>query len=123
VIEITDFFLAFQDEESEECCTEDVGSFSGKYWSPTADVHASARILWEIVVGCSSDQCELNRSLPSFVLELIGESQSMYSIATKSFAPIFETRKQNDFKIIEGVEAMEVSSFVNWIEWCERLIE
>jgi hypothetical protein len=124
VIEITDFFMKrFLDEESDECCTEYVESFSGEPWSPTADVRAFARILREIVVGRSSDQCELNRRFPSFVLEPIEEGQSADSKPVKSFADIFETLKQNDFKIVEGVDVMEVSTFVKWIESCEELIE
>jgi hypothetical protein len=123
-IEITNFFLkSFEAEKSEECHTEYVEGFSGERWSPSDDIQAFTRILCEIVLDSSPDLCELNRSVPSFVLELIKEGQSTDSIPTKSFADIFETLKKNDFKIAEGVEVMEVSSFVNWIEWCERLIE
>jgi hypothetical protein len=124
VIEITDFFMkSFEDEESDECCTEYLENLSGEGLRPNADVRAVGRILWEIAVGRSSDQCELNRSFPSFVLELIEEGQSTDLRPTKSFADIFETLEENDFRIVQGVDVMEVSKFVNWIEWCERLIE
>jgi hypothetical protein len=54
---------------------------------------------------------------------LIKEGQSTDSIPTKSFADIFKTLEQNDFRIVEGVDVQEVRKIVNWIEWCERLIE
>jgi hypothetical protein len=124
LITISDFFMkSIEDEASDESCTEYVESFSGKCWRPTADVCAFAKILLEIVVVRSSDECELTPILPSFVFTLIEECQSAESTSRISFADIFDILKQNDFNIVEGVDVKKVSDFVDWIERCERLIE
>jgi hypothetical protein len=41
----------------------------------------------------------------------------------ESFTDILKTLKQNDFKIVEGVEIEAVSTFVRWIEFSETLTE
>jgi hypothetical protein len=101
----------------------EVGGFSGESWRPAADVKAFAELLSRIVIGDSAQESESSLSVPVFVWNLIERGQSLDSNATLSFADIFETLKDNDFRILEGVDSKEVSNFVSWIEFSETLTE
>jgi hypothetical protein len=102
---------------------EELGGFSGEGWRPGADVRAFAELLSRIVIDDSAEDSESNLSVPAFVLKIIERGQSLDSKATLSFVDIFNTLKDNDFRILEGVDSKEVSKFVNWIEFSESLRE
>jgi hypothetical protein len=97
--------------------------FSEENWTPKADVEAFARILSEIVVGVSGEEGIHSPGIPSFIWKIIERGQSGDLKRVEPFHDIFETLKQNEFKIMEGVDAEQVSSFVRWIEISETLID
>jgi hypothetical protein len=55
------------------------------------------------------------------VLNVIERGQSLDSDAKLSFVEIFETLKDNHFRILERVDSKYGSSFVSWIEFSEAL--
>jgi serine/threonine protein kinase len=101
----------------------EVGGFSGEGWRPAADVRAFAELLSRIVIGDSAEEGGCSLSVPEFVLNIIKRGQSLDSNAKLSFVGIFETLKDNDFRILEGVDSKEVWNFVSWIEFSEGLTE
>jgi hypothetical protein len=119
VIQITEFGLnGYQD-----AVEMDIGGFSGESWTPTVDVRAFTRILSEIVVGASAEQGCGSSGIPSFVLEIIENGESVDLKRVKSMSNILKILKLHDFKIMERVDVEEVSNFVKWIEKSETLIE
>jgi hypothetical protein len=97
-----------------------LGGFSGEGWTPEKDVRAFVSILLGIVFGDpQQDDASIHTSIPAFVSEMIGSGLSPLSISCYSFNTILEILKQNDFKIEDGVDSAEVSSFVNWVESAE----
>jgi hypothetical protein len=101
----------------------EVGGFSGEGWRPAVDIRAFAELLSRIVIGDSAEERGYSLSVPIFVLNIIERGQSLDSNAKLSFIDIFETLKDNDFRILEGVDSKEVSNFVSWIEFSEALTE
>jgi hypothetical protein len=79
----------------------EVGGFSGESWRPGADVRAFAELL----------------------LEKIERGQSWGSNVKLPFVNIFKSLKDNDSRILEGVDLKGVSDFVRWIEFPEALTE
>jgi hypothetical protein len=61
----------------------------------------------------------LQAGIPGFVAEIIDEWLGEFSDKKRSFVDIFQTLKQNDPRIMEGVDDKEVHTFVNWIEMRE----
>jgi hypothetical protein len=115
----------------------DGGGFSGESegegWSPQADVSAFARLLFEIVAGCSSPpppsraatadedgdgdwEVIVPPDVPSFVSEIIEGGLRPIAGKELSFIAIIETLKANDFRIVAGVDSDEVSAFVSGVE-------
>jgi hypothetical protein len=124
MIQISDFCTkSLIDLESTRGVEADVGGFSGESWRPKADVRAFTVILWEIAAGTSGGQDGRSPDVPSFISRIIERGQSADLKSTESFADILRTLKENDFKIMEGVDSQEVSNFVSWIEWSETLTE
>jgi hypothetical protein len=105
-----------------EAMTE-VGGFSGESWRPVADVRAFAELVSRIIIGDSAEKGGSSLSVPGFVLDMIERGEFLDSNAKLSFVDIFETLKNNDFRILDGVDSTEVSSFVSWIEFTERLTD
>jgi serine/threonine protein kinase len=101
----------------------EVGGFSGEGWRPDADVRAFTELLSRIVIGDSAEERGCSLSVPEFVFDMIERGQSSDSKATLSFVDIFEIMKENDFRILEGIDSTEVSNFVRWIEFSEALTE
>jgi serine/threonine protein kinase len=101
----------------------EVGGFSGEGWSPSADVRAFTELLSRIVIGNSAGERGINPSVPAFIVKMIERGQSSDSNAKLSFVDIFETLKDKDFRILEGVDSTEVSKFMRWIEFSEALTE
>jgi hypothetical protein len=54
---------------------------------------------------------------------MIERGTSLDSGPKLSFVEIFETLKENDFRILEGVDSKAISNFVSWIEFTEALAE
>jgi hypothetical protein len=75
------------------------------------------------VIGNSAEKRGSGLSVPVFVLTMIKRGQSFDSKAPLSFVDIFNTLKDNDFRILEGVDSKEVSNFVKWIAFSETLTE
>jgi hypothetical protein len=101
------------------------GGFSGKRWSPWADVSAFAMLLFEIVAGCSSPSAPPSAAerdgeviippgVPAFVSEIIEKALRPIPGTELSFIAIFETLKENNFRIV--ADSDEVSSFVSGVE-------
>jgi serine/threonine protein kinase len=124
LIQICDFCVkSFSEIGCNSEVMAEVGGFSGGDWRPAGDVRAFAKLLSKIVISDSADESECRLSVPGFVLEMIERGQSLDPNATLSFVDIFETLKNNDFEILQGVDSTEVSKFVSWIEFSEALTE
>jgi serine/threonine protein kinase len=124
LIQICDFYVKSLSEiiGYSEAISE-VGGFSGEFWKPNADVGAFAELLSRIVIENSAKESRCSLLVPEFVLEMIERGQSLGSTAKLSFVDIFEILKDNNFRILEGVDSEEVSNFVSWIEFTEALTE
>jgi hypothetical protein len=124
LIQICDFCVKTLSEVGDNSKTRaEVGGFSGECWRPAADVIAFTELLSRIVIGDSAEERGSSLSVPGFVMKLIESGQSLDPNATLSFVDIFETLKDHDFRILEGVDSKEVSNFVSWIEFSEALTE
>jgi hypothetical protein len=104
-----------------------VEPFSGKEWNPSVDISGFASLLSEITVDCTpnssvcSKEDPLPRSpVPRFVLDIIEAGRSQKSHCQLSFIDIIDRLKANDFQILSGVDAEEVSTFVRWVESSEE---
>jgi hypothetical protein len=113
----------FTDAECEERTESDFANYSDESWGLQADMLGFARILSEIVVGRSFEGNGHFEVIPSFVSKMIQRGQCRDLTIVESFASILAILKRNDFKIVEGVDIEEVSTFVNLIEFSEMLIE
>jgi hypothetical protein len=124
VIQICDFCVKSLSEVggNSEAIVE-VGGLSEESWRPEADVRGFAELVSKIVIGGSSEESRTSQSIPTFVLKMIEQGQSSDSKATVSFVEIFETLQSEEFRILDGVDSNEVSTFVSWIELSERLTE
>jgi hypothetical protein len=85
------------------------------------DIYGFASILFEIVFG-RPVQCELYvpADVPYFISKIIETGLLLSSKRQYSFHDIFEILKQYDFKITDGVDSEEVSTFVSWVESAEK---
>jgi hypothetical protein len=103
------------------------GEGEGQGWSPQADVSAFAMLLFEIVAGrpwsrpsdaMADTEVIVPPGVPSFVSEMIegGLQRRARPRRELSFIAIIETLKENDFRIVSGVDSDEVSAFVSGIE-------
>jgi hypothetical protein len=101
------------EEEEEET---QIGSFSNTRWTPKMDIHAFASILFELVVGRpAKNERSVPRNIPRFVREIIERGLWMKSKREFTFHSIFKRLKQNEFRIEEGIDSAEVSSFVSCV--------
>jgi hypothetical protein len=124
LIEICDFCeKSLSDVGGNSEAMAEVGGFSGEDWRPAADVRAFAELVSRIVQGDSAEEIGCSLSHPPFVVNIIERGRSLDSHAKLSFVEIFETLKDNDFRILEGVDSKEVSNFVRWIESSEALTQ
>jgi hypothetical protein len=92
-------------------------------WSPDQDICGFGLILFEIIVGhpmmlsgVANSQTTLPADLPMFVLELIEIRQSPGLGMVRSFNDIFNILKENDLKILSGVDSADVLTFIRWVE-------
>jgi serine/threonine protein kinase len=117
LIQICDFCVNhFSKVVSDSEAIAEVGGFSGENWRPTVDIRAFAYLLSRIVIGNSVEERGCSESIPAFILKMIDKGQASDSNAKLSFVGIFEILKDNNFRILEGVDPKEVSNFVSWIE-------
>jgi serine/threonine protein kinase len=124
LIHICDFCVkSFSDVGGNGETIAELGGFSGEGWRPAADVRAFAELLSRIVIADSTRERGGSLRVPAFVLKMIERGQSFDCNAKLSFVDIFETLKDNDFRILAGVDSKEVSNFVSWIEFSETLTE
>jgi serine/threonine protein kinase len=122
MVQISDFCLnSFSEVGGNSEAVAEAGGFSGEGWRPAADGRAFAGLFSRIVVDDSAEERGCSLSVPAFVLEMIIRGQSSDSHATLSFVDIFNTLKDNDFRILERVDSNGVSNFVRWIELSEAL--
>jgi hypothetical protein len=75
------------------------------------------------VIGNSAEERRSSISVSRFVLQMIERGQFSDSNAKLSFVDIFKTLKDNDFRILDGIDSKEVSNFVSWIEFSESFTE
>jgi hypothetical protein len=124
VIHICDFRVkSLKEVANNSDAMAEVGGSSGKHWRPDVDVKAFTELLSRIVIGDSAEKGRCSLSVARFVLEMIERRQVLDSDAKLSFVDIFETLKDNEFRILDGVDLTEVSNFVRWIEFSEALTE
>jgi hypothetical protein len=97
--------------------------FSGDNWAPTLDISGFISLLSDIVIGhsvssfiCSNEDPLLRSTIPDFVWEIINHGRSTKSQNQLSFIDIIDSLKENDFRIMSGVDYEEVSKFVTWAE-------
>jgi hypothetical protein len=110
-------------QENDDGVMVDAGGFSGDNWSPKEDVRAFSGLFSEIISSGSGGQGMYGPIVPSFAPEIIEKGQSADPKKVESFSDIFKLLKTNHFKILEDVDIREVSDFVRWIEWSERLTQ
>jgi serine/threonine protein kinase len=124
VIQICDFCVkSLSEVGGNSDAIAEVGGFSGENWRPDADIRGFAELLSKIVIGDSSEESRTSQSCPAFVLKMIEQGQSSDSPAIVSFVEILETLRNEQFRILEGVDSNEVSNFVSWIKLSERFTE
>jgi serine/threonine protein kinase len=98
-----------------------LGGMSGEEWRLERDIRAFASILFEIVAGGSATgAASIPASIPSFVAKIIELGLYRTFIEKYSFSDIFEILKQNNFRIEDGVDSEEVSTFASWVESAEH---
>jgi hypothetical protein len=103
------------------------GGFSGAGWSPQADISAFAMLLFKIVAGCTfpspppnaakaDGEVILPPGVPMFVSEIIEGGMRPSAGEELTFITIFETLKDNAFRILTGVDSAEILAFVRRFE-------
>jgi serine/threonine protein kinase len=120
-IQIVDFnpiVLNIGESESKEGAQ--LGDLSREEWTPERDIQAFASILFEVVFGrLPQSEESIPTGIPDFVSKIIKSGLSPKSGRSYSFDAILDILKQNNFQIEDGVDSMEVSAFVNWVESAE----
>jgi serine/threonine protein kinase len=109
---------------------EDRGGFLNEEWSPDPDVRSFISILFEIIVGhpamlpgsVNTQEIAFN-DIPEFVSKLITSGQSLEWRIAQSFNHIFGILKAYKFKIIPGVDSVDVLAFVDWVESIEQSVK
>jgi serine/threonine protein kinase len=126
-IQITGFSRLGQEIERTK---PDNGRFIGEEWSPDRDVRSFGSILFEIIVGHPEMLCEATNAqeialhdIPEFVSRLVMSEQSPERRRRESFNDILDIMKQNQFKIMSGVDSVDVLAFVDWVESFEELVK
>jgi hypothetical protein len=101
----------------------DSGGLSDERWSGDVDIRGFASVLFEIIVGHPSQLSEVRNDetifpgdIPMFVRDLIVVGQSPESELHQSFNDIFDILKENDFRIVSGVDSADFLAFVEWTE-------
>jgi hypothetical protein len=85
------------------------------------DIRGFVSILFETVVGrLATDEVDIPTNIPNFVSEMIKTGFSREWRRLSSFRDIFEILKQHNFEIVSGVDSVEVSPFVEWVEFLEH---
>jgi serine/threonine protein kinase len=124
VIQISDFDVeSLSEAGGNSKAVAEFGDLAGDKWRQGADVRAFTELLSKIVMGGSSEEGGCSQSVPAFILKIIEQKQSEDSKAMMSFVDIFEILQGERFRIMAGVDSKEVSNFVSWIEFSERLTE
>jgi serine/threonine protein kinase len=122
-IQIVDFnpiVLELGENEIESEDGTQLGGFSAKGWTPEKDIQAFASILFELLFGYPPQgEASIPTGIPNFVSGIIKSGLSAISGTIYSFNTIWDTLKENDFQIEEGVDSAEVSAFVRWVESAE----
>jgi serine/threonine protein kinase len=116
-IQIVDFgpnLLNVSESESEGEEGTQFKRSSGKRLTWKTDIHGFVSILFEILVGKSAED------LPYFIRPICQSVLGSPSKTRYSFNDIFEILKQNEFRIEEGVNSVEVLAFVSWLESVEQ---
>jgi hypothetical protein len=127
-IEITDFGVMAEEVEANKSDGDvGAGGISRAGWSPKIDIEGFVSILIEMIVGRRARQSDVSNGqaisptdAPMFVLEMISANQSADWEICELFNNIFDLLKENDFKILSGVDSMEVLTLVTWIERLEE---
>jgi serine/threonine protein kinase len=125
-IEIVDFkriFLRVGESENENEREEgtQVEGFSGEGCPPERDIQTFASILFQLVFGRPPQrETSIPTGIPDFVAMIIESGLYPLSGRSYSFNDILEILKQNDFQIEDGVDSVEVSAFVSWVESAEQ---
>jgi serine/threonine protein kinase len=118
IVDFEPILLDVGESKSEEGTQLD--GVSGERWTPKTDVHAFASILFEILVGRpAKGETSVPANIRHSVSKIIETGFWLNSEIEYSFHDIFETLKQNEFEIEDGVDAVEVSAFASWVESAE----
>jgi hypothetical protein len=103
------------------------GGFSEVGSPPEREVQGCASILFELIVGRSTNgEPSIPTGISDFVSRMTKSGFCPRSRRNYSDNPILEILKQNDFEIDDGVHSAEVPRFVPWaesVEWPEKQIE
>jgi hypothetical protein len=106
-------------DESDQSIKTDFEDFARELYTLIADVRASAGLLSEIVCGASCDGSGHAGEIPLFILEIIERRDDTDMKAIDPFTTILTIMKQNNLKIVAGVDLGEVSKFVDLIQLSE----
>jgi serine/threonine protein kinase len=121
-IQMVDFHpMLFDVCESEGEKGTQLESFSRAKWTPKMDIDAFTTILFEILVERSATgELSLPTNVPAFVSTIMKSGLYPTSETSGSFDVILKILKQNNFRIEDDVDSVEVSAFVNWVETAEK---
>jgi serine/threonine protein kinase len=121
-IQVVDFhpiILEVGEDETED--RTQLSGFSREGWTPERHIRAFASILFELVFGRPLEgEASISPEIPDFVSMIVKSRFSPISEIDDSFNTILEILKQNDFRIEDGVDSVEVSAFVSWVESAEN---
>jgi serine/threonine protein kinase len=121
-IQIVDFNpIHLEVGENENAGGTQLGSFSGEGWTLERDIQAFASILFELMFDRPPEgEASIPTGIPAFVSTIIESGLSSLSGSSCSFNDILNILKQNGFRIEDGVDSAEVSTFVSWVESAEQ---
>jgi serine/threonine protein kinase len=113
-------------ERREAMIKWEIDGFSDEGWTPQVDVRAFVSLLFEIVVGHpvtlfgdGNTEEIVRQQVPKVVLDII-DAIRIDRRPKCSINWIFSILKKNDFQIVDGVDSVEVSKFVQWVEQTEE---
>jgi hypothetical protein len=94
--------------------------FSNAEWKPQIEIHGYASILFQIVVSRPvNGDIIVSSTIPEFVSKIIEGGLWSESEMQDSCWNIFRILKENNSKIVGGVDSVEVLALVKWIESTE----
>jgi sterile alpha motif and leucine zipper-containing kinase AZK len=101
------------------------------------DVYSFALVMYEVILGrpmfppdlgpmelaqriMNADMTEIPVWVSEFAQNVMKKGWSPQAAERPSFREIFKDMRTHKFEIIDGVDAVEVESYVDWVRKCQR---